>query len=805
MPLFSIPHGGAADTGYVIGNSARFNGTTAYLNKTFGGAGSTKIFTFSYWIKFSAVGAVYSNILHGTGGNDYVRIHSTSRNYQMTGDSGGDSIITDAVFRDPTAWMHFCMTWDTNESTAADRFKLWINGVLETSFSTTTYPAEDDTFADFLTANAHYLGRHNTAIRYLDGYMSQVAIVDGTAYANTDFGEYDDSGNWRPINITGLTYGTNGSLFDFSNASDLGEDAVGSNDWTANNLTQVTDSPTDDANNDIGNFATLNILDRDKTAGTLTNGNLISKGSGAYSQIASTLPIKVKTYFEVTNTGDSVADGVRGSAGLYDSGVGGHIDTAVSIGSQTGVYGLSEADQVYENKVAGTNYTGTWDSGETRGFAVDPGTKKCWVTIDNGSNWLGTGDPTDTTSTETIDFSAATGDVFPISTNFGTGDTQTWNFGQSSFVGTAPTGYLKLHTGNLPAPEIADPSKYFQPKIYTGNGTAIGSGGLSVVLGGNTAMLPDSVWIKNRETGALHALTDIARGVTQELTPDQPVVEATRAEGLTAFNADGFTVGNDASYNTVNDSHAAWCWNTQGAAGSSNTAGSINTTTTSVGQTQGMSISTYTGTGSAATIGHGLGVKPKCIIVKERTNDTSEWYVYHEGMASDPQTDYLLLSTTAAKADLNTIWNDTAPTSSAPFVFSVGTHDDVNGSSDTYVAYCWAEIEGFSKFGSYEGNANLDGTFIYCGFRPAFIICKSVDSTSSWLMFDSKREGYNVDNDALVAEAGTVEATTDMIDIVASGFKQRDTTDPNVAETYIYMAWAEHPFGGDGVSQARAR
>ena len=332
---------------------------------------------------------------------------------------------------------------------------------------------------------------------------------------------------------------------------------------------------------------------------------------------------------------------------------------------------------------------------------------------------------------------------------------------------------------------IDDPSAYFKVQLYTGDGSTP-----SITFDDtDTDMQPDLVWIKNRDQADSHCLFDAVRGATEMLNPDTDTAEVTDADTLTSFDSDGFALGADVKVNTNTEKYVSWNWKANGT-GSSNTDGSINTTATSANTTSGFSISTYTGTGSAATIGHGLGSIPKMIILKSR-GASNIFAVYNIGMTSAPETDFMKLSRPDATSDLDIIWNDTAPTST---VFSVGTLTDVNDSGDTNVAYCFAEKQGFSKFGAYEGNGNADGPFVYTGFRPALVMTKSVDSTSSWHIFDNKREGYNVDNDPLVAEVNTAEATTDMIDLLSNGFKFRTSSDPNVAETYIYMAFAEAPF-----------
>jgi hypothetical protein len=273
----------------------------------------------------------------------------------------------------------------------------------------------------------------------------------------------------------------------------------------------------------------------------------------------------------------------------------------------------------------------------------------------------------------------------------------------------------------------------------------------------------------------------------------------------TTTTRQGFTLGNGPSgYNDNAENFVAWQWLAGGGAGASNTVGSINTTTTTVNTEAGISIGTYTGTGSAATIGHGLGVAPKVVICKERANDVGSWWVYHGANTTAPETDYLLLDTNAATADLATIWNDTAPTST---VFSIGTYDDINGSSDTYVYYAFAEIEGFSKFSSYTGNGLASGPLVYTGFKPAYVMIKKTSAVGGWVIMDSQRSPFNEMDDQLLAEVTTAETTgSEEMDFLSNGFKIR-TADSDVntsAGTYVYVAFAEYPFGGDGVSPATA-
>ena len=269
--------------------------------------------------------------------------------------------------------------------------------------------------------------------------------------------------------------------------------------------------------------------------------------------------------------------------------------------------------------------------------------------------------------------------------------------------------------------------------------------------------------------------------------------------GVTAFDSDGFTLGAGGDSNGNNETYASWNWKAGTGQGSSNTDGSINTTYTSVNTTAGFSISKYTGTGSNATVGHGLGVAPKIVIIK-KTSGADDWKVYH---ASVGATKSLVLQGTNAETSDSTSFNSTAPTTS---VFSVGTSSATNTSGQTYIAYCFAEKTGYSKFGSYQGNNNSNGSFCYLGFKASFIMVKSSSAggsaTYSWSMFDNKRTSYNGQKAQLEANTNDAEVTDDtgLIDILSNGFKLRySPNDTNGNNTYIYMAFGQSLVGSNNV------
>ncbi len=331
---------------------------------------------------------------------------------------------------------------------------------------------------------------------------------------------------------------------------------------------------------------------------------------------------------------------------------------------------------------------------------------------------------------------------------------------------------------------IDNPELYFQCKLYTGTGSS-----QAITLDGDEDMQPDIVWIKNRSTTDSHNLYDAIRGAQEIIYPDSTAAEYTNSGGLTAFGSDGFTVNNDNEVNKSSSNHVAWCWKANGS-GSSNTDGSINTAATSANTTSGVSINTFTGSGSAATIGHGLGAVPEMIISKE-TGGSNAWYVYH---VANGNTHGLRLSTSDGKEDDNTLWNDTTPTSS---VYSVGSNTGTNDTT-AMVSYVFTPKQGFSKMGSYTGNGNADGAFVYTGFRPAMIITKRTDGTDHWTLWDNKRES-NPNNNVLYPSLSDAESTSDSsypADLLSNGVKWRGTSTGMNASgaNYVFIAFAEAPF-----------
>jgi len=334
---------------------------------------------------------------------------------------------------------------------------------------------------------------------------------------------------------------------------------------------------------------------------------------------------------------------------------------------------------------------------------------------------------------------------------------------------------------------IDDPSAYFHVNLHSGNGT----NNTDITFDANAGdFQPDWIWFKGRTSSAIdHALFDSSRGTTKILNSNNENTENAQGATLKAFNSNGFRVGDDAGDYGVNASgrtYVTWSWKCNGGSTSSNTDGSI-TSTVQANTTAGFSIVTYTGTGSNATVGHGLGSAPNWLIVKSRGN-ADPWHNLVDDIGADETLEFNTFNMGTG------IWNNTRPTST---VFSIGTNDGVNRSSGTFVAYCFAEKQGYSKFGSYTGNGNVDGTFVYTGFKPAWIMMKNISSNgNSWNILDNKRDPFNVMDTQLLADGNDVDQDYDWMDFLSNGFKLRRNSTQNNADgsSYIYMAFAEHPF-----------
>jgi hypothetical protein len=339
---------------------------------------------------------------------------------------------------------------------------------------------------------------------------------------------------------------------------------------------------------------------------------------------------------------------------------------------------------------------------------------------------------------------------------------------------------------------INKPSEYFNTKLYTGTGSTQSITGLD--------FQPDWCWLKSRGV-ANHRVFDAVRGATKGIYPSLDNPEGTTSEELNAFNSDGFTLGSETNVNANSVNFASWNWKANGA-GVSNTDGSI-TSTVSANTTSGFSIVKYGNSTGVQTVGHGLGSDVKVLIIKNLTS-ANNWHVWHIG--SPTGAIHLNEGAGATPSWFAAYQNSTAPTSSV-FTVQSGSGDDTLGTSKDYIAYCFAEKKGFSKFGSYTGNGNANGTFVYTGFKPALLIRKRTDASNDWYINDNKRAGYNPQNDYLFPNTTQAESALQRFDFLSNGFKIRTTDGGDNASggTYIYMAFAEQPLVGTNNIPATAR
>jgi len=804
MSLVKANGAGDQSTGFynnVIDQSLRYDySDSPYLTRT-GDSGNRRTFTFSAWFKrssFNQTNSIFGAVLNGSnffmirfrdiddpdGGK--LQIGNYSGSFDM-------DLRTSQVFRDLTNWYHIVVAVDTTQSTASNRVKLYVNGSQVTSFSTATYPSQN---FETRVSNGHseQVGAEATSYSYIDGYLAEVNFIDGTALTPSSFGE-TKNGVWIPKAISGLTYGTNGFRLTFADSSSLGDDTSGNgNDFTSSGLAS-TDVVLDRPEN---NFCTLNPLNTNYNRGqvTISRNNLRFVSSSTNRGFTTgTMKVHGKVYFEVLSR-----DGNNGFAGIQN--------ITNDAGGSTAGQSLDMYNGTPRIDGSAQSGTGTFSDGDIMGVAVDVDAKSVQFFRNNVSKFSGNY----TTDAEYFPFlyDSSGGRSSDNIANFGqdssfTGEKTSGSNnaqddnGQGDFYYAPPSGYLALCSANLPDVTIGPDSTtqaddHFNTITYTGTGS-------SADAKTGVGFQPDWLWAKDRNYANNHILIDSSRGVTKYLQSSQTSAELTDSNVLQSFDSDGFTtVGQGINFLNVSD-YVVWLWKANGGTTTTNDASSTGVgTIDSVIQantTAGFSIVTYTGTGTQSdTVAHGLGKKPAWYFTKSRS-EAQNWHVYHEELdASAPENYILPLNANNAKSSSSAdFWNSTAPTTS---VVSVGDDNSSNKNGTTYVMYCFAEIEGYSKFGTYEGNGNADGTLVYTGFRPAWIMFKRTDSADNWAIFDVVRDTFNPLDSYLYADSSASEATfsTALVDYLSNGFKWRGAVNfgNNSSGTYIYMAFAEQPF-----------
>jgi|DEB0MinimDraft_10_1074344.scaffolds.fasta_scaffold00516_18 hypothetical protein len=747
--------------GYAIDQSIRFNDNDSpYLYRTPASAGNRTTMTWSFWVKPAVANTASSSVLFSAAGGTYghtIFFNQTGDYNFIFGDGTQNFYQSDQVFRDPSAWYHCVFVIDTDNATEANRIILYVNG--ERAAERAGYTISSGATYNFNNTVEHRIGSWypsgGATGRHLDGYISELNFIDGTALDATSFGEVNsDTGQWVPIAYTG-SYGTNGFYITGADSADLGADYSGnSNDFTSSGLTsadQMLDTPTD-------NFCTFSPINTQPSNVTLSDGNLVLSYSGTADTPYTPGTISVssgKWYWEINS--------------YQGAGAG----PAVS-------YVYTENDTSYSNNTFGYHYTGNfYDNGSSSAYGdsfINTDTIGVALDMDNGAIWFSKNGTWQNSATA-AEIAAGTttnaaktgisGDYVPIvQRNNGT-TSVTANFGQTGgFTYTPPTGFNALSTANLPDPTIALPSDYFQTVLDTG---------ANIKTTAEALYTDQFEWIKDRDNSNNHQLIDSVRGTSAVLQSN--------------------STGAETTYSAPSGNSVAWVWKANGT-GSTNTDGSV-TSNVSENQAAGFSIATFQKppADTNETVGHGLGTTPAMTILRWRsgTGGPPSWYVWHQSFSS---VGFLRLQGTDAFTADTTVFSS-APSST---VVNTGTAVDSDTNTTEFVMYNFAEVEGFSKFGSYTGNGSSDGPFVYCGFRPAMIICKKSSAAGNdWVIFDNQRDTYNVGNHQLKPNTSDAEfsgGTAHQWDFVSNGFKFKSTgSDINTSgATYVFMAFAQSPF-----------
>ena len=802
MPIFNNILAGASgqSTGYDIERSVVFD-TNSYFTRTPSSSSNRKTWTWSGWIKRGAPdqrGFLFWSGTDISNNNDGIEFDGiVLRAFSYASGSAVFNIVSSAYYRDPSAWYHIMVCFDSTESSAANRAKLYVNGEKLTDISETQASLNAD--CGFInTTTEHRIGNANGSHQW-DGYLAEVHFIDGQALTPASFGETNSNTNqWIAKKYEG-SYGTNGFYLDFVTRATDPIDASGNgNNWGSVNVIAgdwKIDSPTN-------NFATLNPLDPAANQ-TLSEGNLkqVTSGQGI-SKGTMQIPSSGKWYWEVCQTDtDQLVIGIAKPTATLSN----------YLGSDANGWGYGGYDGSLYNNGSGSSYGNTYTNGDIVGVAFDADNQAVYFSKNN--TWQNSGDPTSGSSKTGAAVSSLTDEYSPASGS--QNSSGVYNFGQdSSFAGNKtaqgnggvgedfyyapPTGYKALNTDNLNDPSIPDSTKHFNTKLWTAT-SADGTSALGAVTG--VGFQPDLVWAKGRTAAWNHSLfnsvmgTGLGKALYTDVTFEAGAYDTSGYGNVTSFDSDGFTVGLSSglnyAYNYLDGSggkYVAWNWKAGGTA-SSNSDGAI-TSSVSANPTAGFSIVSWTASGTNNdTVGHGLSVVPELIIMKSTDGaraDARDWYIYTQKI--DGSLDFLSFNTNPKQDSSANV-----PTSS---VFSV-IGSVVNTSGENIIGYCFHSVDGYSKVGTYTGNGLNDGTFVYTGFRPAFLLIKRTDAAGVWPMFDNKRVGYNWDNRQSRANETSVEETSNtFIDILSNGFKCKNTAaDKNASGgTYIYLAFAESPF-----------
>jgi hypothetical protein len=791
---------GQTSNGYSIGQSLRFSSAnTAYFNRTPATAGNRQTWTLSCWVKRSGLGTAQGIFCSGINSNDFDTFQFGTDDklyfYFAIGNAWVGQYNTTSVFRDPSAWYHIVVQTDTTQGTAANKLRVYVNGTQQ-ALTTSTALGTQSLYTN--STNIHRIGNKdpNVASGLLDGYMSEINLIDGQALDASYFGQIDtNSGQWIPKQRTITDYGKNGFYLNFSNSASLGADGApiasnhtAANNWTPTNLAahdQVLDSPTN-------NFPILSPIDTDPYPSyrTFSNGSLaFSTANGTYfyhSRVTIPFPRTMKWYWEGSPTNSNAGP----VWGLVSTAASATSDASIGFYNKTPSFSFRQDGYFWQNGVNSGSYSALANN-DVAMLAFDPVNGYIWA--GKNGTWFNSGNPSNGTgyiATIASGYHYAafmeTGNPSAGNINFGQGGQTGLTYDAASggrFKYTPPAGFKALCTANLPAPAIKKPNQHFTPLLYTGDGVD----GRSVT---GLGFQPDLVWIKSRVNAYDHRISDSVRGGGKYLASNQTYDEATCQSGVVgSFLSDGFTLTKNAgSVAGVNDSngannYVAWCWKAGGTA----VANSVGTTSSLVSSnsTAQFSIAKISHVQGVATgFGHGLSAAPDFVLIKNSSN-ANQWWIRHKNFASSY---YLMQFTTGVPLNYGSEWLQQTATT-----FTL----DSNHASGNYIAYLWAEVPSFSKFDSYTGNGSSDGPFVYCGFKPRWLMWKRTDSTGNWHIHDTGREAYNGSPlDLLGNSAGSESLGVYPFDFLSNGFKVRSNdAEANATNgTYIFAAFAEAPF-----------
>ena len=793
-----------------IERSLRFNSSdSAFCSRTPASTSTTTTWTWSAWVKRSTLGAKgLFGAFYGNASRYFLLRFSSSDqidifggDYSTSSTTTNVSLVTTSVYRDLSAWMHIVFAYDTTNGTASDRACLYVNGVRVTAFSTATYPGPSSaTFVNYNTAT-HYIGAWWTGSEFFDGYLADIHFIDGQALTPSSFTEVSATTGRIEAKLYAGSFGTNGFWLPFNNnstAAALGTDYSGnSNTWTVNNLSvtagagndSLVDTPTSNGTPDTGvggevrgNYCTWNAVNKSANT-TLSNGNLNATSAVAdWRAVLGTIGMSSgKWYWEITITGASYH-----LHGIAKQGV--NLDAF--IGTDANGWGYYASSGTYHNSsYINTGVFASYTTNDVIGVAFD---------ADNGSLYFYK-NGTVQNSGDAAYTALTSGPYFPAVSHFNSTNSDV-NFGQRAFAYQTPgtnrpaATFLALCDTNLGAPLVAKPNTLFDVVKYDGNG------GTQTIS--SLAFSPDFVWIKRRSSAFDSLLYDTVRGNG----PNTGLISnATNAEGgatdnatygyLNAFNSTGFalTAGSSSGYvNTSGQTYVGWAWDAGTSTDPSNTAGSI-TSQVRANVSAGFSIVTFTSNASGnATVGHGLGVAPSLVILKNRTGGTGNWLVFHKAVCT--KDNFLYLNSTNALGTYTDAQGAAIPSST---VFGINAGIGIPGSADC-VAYAFSPVVGYSSALAWTGNGSADGPLLHCGFSPRFWIWKRTDTTGDWWMIDTARSNTgNPVDEWLAANRSDAEYPNDGdFDFLSNGIKIRTTsTSVNASGgSYIGFAWASNPF-----------